>query len=50
MFRKGRNKVKAILIIVLLLAVGCAVLPKDPHPELNRIFRVGIDTPGEYPY
>jgi hypothetical protein len=22
----------------------------DTHPELNRHFRLGIDTPGEYPY
>jgi len=50
MTRKGGNKVKTILTIVLLFIVGCAALPKDPHPELNRIFRVGIDTPGEYPY
>ena len=22
----------------------------DTHPELNRHFRLGIDTPGEFPY
>ncbi len=41
------------LIIVLVLALtGCqeGLLLVDTHPELNRTFRLGIDTPGEYPY
>ncbi len=41
------------LIIVLVLALtGCkgGLLLVDRHPELNRTFRLGIDTPGEYPY
>ena len=41
------------LIIVTVLALsGCHgnLLLADMHPELNRQFRLGIDTPGEYPY
>ncbi len=41
------------LIVVFVLALtgwhGSLFLT-DTHPELNRHFRLGIDTPGEYPY
>jgi hypothetical protein len=39
-----------ILVFLAFILCGCAAIPKDPHPELNRVFRPGIDTPGEYPY
>ena len=41
------------LIIVFVFALsGChgSLFLVDTHPELNRHFRLGIDTPGEYPY
>jgi hypothetical protein len=43
---------KIIWLIVILVLVGCKgfVSLRDTHPELNRVFRVGIDVPGEYPY
>jgi hypothetical protein len=46
----GGSMKRCIVLIVLLLMAGCAMTLKDPHPEMNRTFRVGIDTPGEYPY
>jgi hypothetical protein len=41
-----------LIIVSVLVVSGChgAVFLTDTHPELNRHFRLGIDTPGEYPY
>ena len=46
---------KIVCLIIVLFLTGCGgtmhSLPfKDTHPELNRPFRLGIDTPGDYPY
>lgn len=39
-----------ILVFLVFILCGCAAITKHPHPELDRVFRPGIDTPGEYPY
>jgi hypothetical protein len=41
---------KKLFAVILLFLVSCSAIPKNPHPELNRTFRVGIETPGKYPY
>ena len=40
------------LTILFILASGCrgSLFLVDAHPELSRLFRPGIDTPGKYPY
>jgi hypothetical protein len=41
-----------LIIVFVLVSTGCqgTQFLVDTHPELNRHFRLGIDTPGEYPY
>jgi hypothetical protein len=39
-----------IASVLVLSACNGSVFLVDTHPELNRNFRLGIDTPGEYPY
>jgi len=48
---KVRRMVGLIIVTVVALSAcqGSRFLV-DTHPELNRHFRLGIDTPGEYPY
>jgi hypothetical protein len=40
---------KIICLLIVLLLEGCVTL-RDTRPDLNRNFRLGQDTPGEYPY
>jgi len=47
---KMKKIIFSIIIIVVLTGCKTLVLLKDSHPELNRVFRLGIDIPGEYPY
>lgn len=47
---KMKKIITSIIIIVVLTGCETPVLFKDSHPELNRVFRLGIDIPGEYPY
>ncbi len=44
--------ITALIIVFVLALTGChgSLFLADTHPELNRVFRLGIDTPGEYPY
>jgi hypothetical protein len=46
----GRMVALIIVAIFVLSACHGSVFLVDTHPELNRNFRLGIDTPGEYPY
>jgi hypothetical protein len=45
-------KIMILTILFVLASTGCQgkLFLVDTHPELNRLFRPGIDTPGEYPY
>jgi len=40
-----------ISIIVTVVLTGCKTLAlfRGLHSDLNRVFRLGIDIPGEYP-
>jgi hypothetical protein len=44
--------IMALITVFVLALTGChaSLFLVDTHPELNRHFRLGIDTPGEYPY
>jgi hypothetical protein len=46
------RRIMGLIIVLVLSLTGCegGLLLVDTHPELNRTFRLGIDTPGEYPY
>ncbi len=46
------HRMMGLIIITLLVLSGCngALRLVDTRPDLNRQFRPGIDTPGEYPY
>ncbi len=41
-----------LITFFVFALTGCnwSLFLVDTHPELNRHFRLGIDTPGEYPY
>lgn len=41
-----------LIIVSVLLVSACygSTFLVDTQPELNRHLRLGIDTPGEYPY
>jgi hypothetical protein len=45
-------RIVGLIIITTLVLSAChgSMFLVDTHPELNRHFRLGIDTPGEYPY
>ena len=45
-------RIVGLTIVTVLVLSGChgSMFLVDTHPELNRQFRLGIDTPGEYPY
>jgi hypothetical protein len=45
-----RTVLLAIVVVLALSACQGKVFLVDAHPELNRDFRLGIDTPGGYPY
>ena len=45
-------KMVGLIIVTVLVLSGChgSMFLVDTRPDLNRQFRLGIDTPGEYPY
>ena len=45
-------RIVTLIALFVLASTGCqgSSFLVDTHPELNRHFRLGIDTPGEYPY
>ncbi len=45
-------RVMGLSIAIVLVLSGChgTMFLVDTRPDLNRQFRLGIDTPGEYPY
>lgn len=45
-------RILTLIALFVLASTGCqgSLFLVDAHPELNRRFRPGIDTPGEYPY
>jgi len=46
------QRMLGLITVFVLLLTGCygSLFLVDTHPELNRHFRLGIDTPGEFPY
>ncbi len=46
------RRIMGLIIVLVLALTGCkeGLLLVDTRPELNRTFRLGVDTPGEYPY
>ncbi len=45
-------RLMGLMVISGLVLSAChgSVFLVDTHPELNRHFRLGINSPGEYPY
>ncbi len=46
------RRIMGLIIVLILALTGCkgGLFLVDTYPELNRTFRLGIDTPGEHPY